>query len=370
MTNETKTGLFFIFGLLLLGLFTFKVEDVNKWLQRRYTLVTFFDHAQGLEVGDPVAAAGVNIGQIQRLELVENRVRVTMQIDAHRRLYPGAKASIQWAGLLGRKYLDLTLGDSKLPPLKEGDVVPSEPSLTVGEVMDKIQSAAIEMSSFFTGESAKAFKDVGPKLSRALDGLVALSEDLQKQESTVRRLTSSDELYRKINDVADQLREGARSFNDMANRLDQRLAPVLQDVREATPGLKDAVTSLRRVADELEKGEGTIPRLIRDPELYKSLKETADNLRTFSERLEKSEQGAFALLREDKFARDLRTAADQLGKLAENLNQGEGTIPKLLRDDEIYRDLKRLISDAQEAIRGVKEQIPIGTFVGVLFSAF
>ena len=47
MSAETKTGIFFIVGVILLGVFTLKLEDVSKMMGRRYAINTSFSMPPG-----------------------------------------------------------------------------------------------------------------------------------------------------------------------------------------------------------------------------------------------------------------------------------------------------------------------------------
>jgi len=370
VSAETKTGIFFIVGVILLGIFTFKLEDVSKMMGRRYAINTSFSHASGLAVGDPVAIVGVQVGVVTALEVVDNRVRVEMEIRAGHNIYPGALAMVEWAGLLGRKYVDISVGDTTREPLDYGSQIKGVDSPTVGDVMARVQRMASTLGDLFTEENAGLIKSIGSKLDKALDGLVTISKSLEEEKGTVARLFASDELYVKLNSIADELEAGSKQFNEFTTRLGPKIDPILADVGKATPELKNAIAAVKNLAERFEKSQGTIPKLMDDPEVYNNLAKAVENLRSFSDSLEKGDKGVLALLQDEQFAEDLRGAARELRQVARILSEGEGTVPKLLRDDEIYRDVKKLLADAREAIRGVQEQIPVGTFAGVLFSAF
>ncbi len=370
MSAETKTGVFFIIGLVILGAFTFKLEDVSKMMGRRYMINTSFSHTSGLTVGDPVAIVGVQVGVVTALEVSDHRVRVEMEIRDGHRIYPNALATVEWAGLLGRKYVDISIGDTDGEPLSDGARITGVDSASVGDIMTRVQGMAETMSALLNSENVGLVKSIGGKLDRALDGLVTVAGNLEEGKGTVAKLFASDEIYVKLNGIADELQSGAKQFNELTAKIGPKIDPILDDVGKATPELKSAITAVKNLAERFEKGQGTIPKLMDDPEVYNNLAKAVANLRSFTDKLEKGDKGVLALLQDEKFAEDLRGAAAELRQVAQLLSAGEGTVPKLLRDDEIYRDVKKLLADAREAIRGVQEQVPVGTFAGVLFSAF
>jgi phospholipid/cholesterol/gamma-HCH transport system substrate-binding protein len=368
MTKETKVGIFFVLGLILLAIFTFKVEDLGKLFRRRYTVYTSFKHASGLEVGDPVAVIGVKVGAITDLTLKDNRVTVEMELQGNIHIYPGAQANVEWAGLLGRKYVDITMGDTTQKPLDNGTLIQGIDSPTVGDVMGRIDKVAGSVEGLMGGDTMQSLKELGPKITRVLDNAATISDDLAQGKGTIGQLMASDDMYKKLNAIADQLQATSVQLNDMVAKANSQIGPILDDVKAATPQLKDTVASINKFVDDFNKGEGTLPMLVKDPEVYNSLKQTVANLQGFSDKLNNTEGGVGALVQDPQFTADLRTAAADLRQLADKLNSGQGTIPQLINNDDLYRDIRKLVTDAQEAVRAIQEQIPVSTFAGFLFN--
>jgi len=50
--------------------------------------------------------------------------------------------------------------------------------------------------------------------------------------------------------------------------------------------------------------------------------------------------------------------------------KGEGTVGKLINDPSVFEEMKKVIQEGREAVRGAKEQIPVGAFTSVVFGAF
>ena len=52
------------------------------------------------------------------------------------------------------------------------------------------------------------------------------------------------------------------------------------------------------------------------------------------------------------------------------VDTGEGTIASLLNDPLLYRESKSLLKELRETVEDLREQAPINSFIGVVFSAF
>ncbi|MFC4372885.1 MlaD family protein [Nocardia halotolerans] len=91
----------------------------------RYS-ATFTD-VLGLRTGDDVRIAGVRVGRVDAIDLVDRRhARVTVSVQARQRLSTTTKALIRYQNLIGQRYVALTVGDTAGEPLPVGGSIPLE----------------------------------------------------------------------------------------------------------------------------------------------------------------------------------------------------------------------------------------------------
>ena len=65
---ELKVGIFIAVGLLIFFLVVFSIGDVNL-IKRGYRISAIFNFVNGITESAPVRLAGVNIGQIDKIEI-------------------------------------------------------------------------------------------------------------------------------------------------------------------------------------------------------------------------------------------------------------------------------------------------------------
>jgi len=120
--------------------------------------------------------------------------------------------------------------------------------------------------------------------------------------------------------------------------------------------LEDTMANLKGVTDSLEKGEGTLGRLIKDDTVYNDIQALSSNLRTISDRLEKGEGSLGKLMTDETLYNDVQQIAADLKDISGRLQRGEGTIGKLLSSDEsIYNDLKATLASVNESMAKVRD---------------
>jgi phospholipid/cholesterol/gamma-HCH transport system substrate-binding protein len=135
-TVETGVGLFLLAGILALILLALRVSGLSASANHdSYKLYANFDNIAGLTVRAKVTMAGVTIGKVTAIDLDRDTFtgRVTMEVEKRVNNLPtDSTASILTAGLLGEKYVGISVGGEQTL-LKDGSVIHDTQSALVLE---------------------------------------------------------------------------------------------------------------------------------------------------------------------------------------------------------------------------------------------
>jgi phospholipid/cholesterol/gamma-HCH transport system substrate-binding protein len=135
-TLEIGVGLFLLAGILALILLALRVSGLSASPSSdTYKLYANFDNIAGLTVRAKVTMAGVTIGKVTAIDLDRDTYtgRVTLQLDKSVDNLPiDSTASILTAGLLGEKYIGISVGGED-SVLKDGSVIHDTQSALVLE---------------------------------------------------------------------------------------------------------------------------------------------------------------------------------------------------------------------------------------------
>ena len=225
MSTETKAGIFFLVAFVILGLATFKVEEVGQILRPSYVLKARFRHASGLKVGDPVAVAGVRVGEVKLLGLDEDGIYVVAEIKTDAKVRKDATASIAWQGLLGTKYLDISLGSREQGLMESGEEIKNtREAIEIGAVMEKVDLAVQEVRGLLSG-------GVKDEMGTIITNMAKISEDVAKQRGTLGKLVGSDEMYKKLDAIATDLTSAAGSLKKILAENEKDLEEVPANVK-------------------------------------------------------------------------------------------------------------------------------------------
>lgn len=347
LTKEAKVGLFFVLSLVLLGLM---LEVGNRWKLFSHGIPyrTFLSTSTGLKQGDAVKLAGVDVGTISQISIVDSHVRVDFEVKQGTHIKADTMAGIRMSSMLGGQFLGLSFGSPDKPDLPPGSTVKSTESSTVDAIMDNIGNLSKDAKQLILDLNRNQNEVMG-KISSMLDeNRAAVNSSLQSISSITAKIDKG---------------EGA-------------LGMLVND-KQLSRDLRDVTTSLKVVGARLERGEGTAGKLLTDDRLYnealatvKDMREGMGSLNRIAARIDKGEGSAGKLVNDPALYDELKSTVVNLKEITRKINSGEGTIGKLVNDDKLYRDALSTLKKTEKAMEGLQDTGPIsvlGSVVGTLF---
>ncbi len=132
---EVVVGLFLLVGIFALGYLSIRLGKMQVLGLAGYTVYADFPTVGGLKEGASVEIAGVRIGRVEEISLVEYQARVTMRIDTGVELQEDTIASIKTKGLIGEKYMQLSPGGADEIIASGGRIRETEPPIDIEELI-------------------------------------------------------------------------------------------------------------------------------------------------------------------------------------------------------------------------------------------
>lgn len=313
LSTEAKVGLFVLIGLLILAFMSLKVGRMQFGRQRGYKVHAIFDSASGLKLNVPVEIAGVEVGRVTAVELEDGKARVTLRIRRDVKLGEDARAIIRSKGVLGDRYVELEPGTPSAPRLEEGGRIvrtTSPPNMDqllarLGEIGEDISKVTDTLSQVLGGEEGAS------ALRQILQNTRTLSENLNR--SVAQNMAHFDEIMANLDSFSGDLREISG-----ANR--ENINAIIANMRRTSEQLQVAIAAVSELAQKINRGEGTLGRLVNDPEAAENLNATLASLRGISERIDRGEGSLGKLVNDEETVDSLNEA---LGGLNRFLNERE-----------------------------------------------
>ncbi len=353
--SQVRVGIFVLLAIVVLIFLVLNASgDINPF-SRKLHLKTRFVDANGLREGSEVRLAGVRVGKVERIVLLEPqpvpgapRVEAQLTVDstidgrpANERIRSDSTAQQGSPSLLGNEMLiNITPGTAVGQPVADGALLPSSSSNTVNDF-------------------ATSGTDLAQRLSKLSDEINGIVKDVKDGKGTVGRLFSDEALYNNLNatireteDVMTAIRSGNGSAGRFVND------PALYN------NANEISLSLKAIADDLRAGRGTAGKLLTDDEFYNRINRTADRLDKSVDQINlviadiNAGHGTLGkLIRDEQIYNDARAAIARFNTTAERIDnmvaaaqRGEGTVGKLLNDDTLYTNVNQLSSEGVKMI--------------------
>ncbi|WP_447589432.1 outer membrane lipid asymmetry maintenance protein MlaD [Aquipseudomonas campi] len=148
---EIGVGLFLLAGLLALLLLALRVSGLSTVSSGdTYKLYAHFDNISGLTVRSKVTMAGVTIGKVTAIDLDRDSYtgRVTMEIEKRVNNLPDdSTASILTSGLLGEKYIGLSVGGDERVLADGGTIHDTQSALVLEDLIGKFLMNSVNKES-------------------------------------------------------------------------------------------------------------------------------------------------------------------------------------------------------------------------------
>lgn len=225
-STPVKVGIFVFAGVFLAMLVIFLLGSEKQIFKRQYVLVTTFSDISGLRAGAQVQLAGLNVGMVDRIsfarDLGDKRVEVRLAVNKEfqDRIRSDSTAMISTQGLLGDKYVSVSLGTPPNPVLQDGETLKTDEKQGFEAVIGKANK-------------------VMEKLDTGIDS---------------------------VNGILKELQTGNGLLHSLIYETDER--PLGRDFAATAAELKNMSRDLRQITSKINRGEGTVGAFLQDPSLY------------------------------------------------------------------------------------------------------
>ncbi|NPB06516.1 MAG: MCE family protein [Aquificae bacterium] len=320
---EFKLGLFVVAVSLAFAFLVITFGEIPLFKEKTKDYLVYFDDVAGLSKGAEVRVSGVRAGEVKEITLEEGKVKVVFSVYEKIKLYRDAEASIGTLGLMGDKYLAVKPGSPSAGELPPGGVIRR---VSVVSDTDRLVAELTKTAAEF-GKVARNLKEIlaenresvrrtlyslsvltetlqelavenKENLNRALDNLTALTETLRKdlpvlmanlnrllrdvdavvaenrkevREIAYNLAVITEELRRELPSLVTNLEELSANLNAIVKGNREEIERSIAGFRQTTENLAVASRKLSLILARLERGEGTLGKLLTDEELYESV---------------------------------------------------------------------------------------------------
>ncbi|MBI4726028.1 MCE family protein [candidate division TA06 bacterium] len=166
-----------------------------------------------------------------------------------------------------------------------------------------------------------------------------------------------EEILARAAEIADTMRSTALSLNVIMKKVERgtgTLGKMVDDPRLYV-NLDSALVSLNHLILLIKGSKGTVGKLINDPSLYNNANQAMTNLNVISDSLKRGQGSLGKMLREPELYNALDSTSQRLNVILGRMEKGEGNLGKLSKDEELYKNLKESSEELNKLIKDIKK---------------
>ena len=342
--TRLRVGIFVLVALVIGASIAFAIGAQENVFAPKTTYYAIFEDVGGLQKGNTVRVAGVNVGSVTEVAIGEtgsievyfrviddaaHLIRGTPGLLVETADPPPSFAAIGSKGLLGDQIIEITVGDKSYPewdpdvpiPVSVGGGLMALAERTLTEAEGTAHNLRLATDPFADQEFSNDLKETARNLAKA-SGLIASGD------GTIGRLMHDAELGRDVKSAVKELRAAGKQVAALSK-------------------------NLNKIAEDVQTNEGTVNALLYGTEgadAIRNIRDTFAQVNAILTEVREGDGAANSLIYGelgDSFMTNLQNASDDIAFLTKEAREGKGTIGALLTDPSIYEDIKRLVGDLE-----------------------
>ncbi|HEY2266856.1 MAG TPA: MCE family protein [Streptosporangiaceae bacterium] len=271
------------------------VEFDNVQFQSDHTYRALFTNVSGLQTGDYVKAAGVDVGRVNGLQLQRNnQILVTFTASTKVPVTRDTTLTVRYQDMLGNRYMEIDKPTGQAPALTSNETLPAsqtQPALSLDALFNgfqplfqglqpaQINQLSAELVSVLQGEGGtidgllstigsltNTLANRDQLIDSVIDNLNAVLGAVSQHDTQLNQLVVN--LQHLITGLAADRNTIGNSFGDIAN-VSGTLAGLLENAR---PDISGTVTKVGKLSAELNKDSGVVNNdFVELPEAYQAI---------------------------------------------------------------------------------------------------
>lgn len=297
LMNNIKLGVFTLAGLFFLILLLYMIGKNQNMFGSNFTLAARFENVQGLKAGNNVRYAGIDVGTVKRVTILnDTSMEVVMIIDDKMKsiIHKNALVSIGTDGLVGNKVINISASRQAAAIAADGDILPSKKPVDTDEMLRTL---------------SKTNNDI--------------AEITARLKVTINKINNSDALWTVLNE----------------KELPENLRASAANIRTATAKAGNMISDLHDIVTDVKNGKGSVGALLTDTAFAGNLNEAVVKIKQVGESA-------------DSLSKQLSST---IAGIQQDINKGKGPVNALLKDSVMAMRIGNSLDNIQKGTDGFNQ---------------
>ena len=279
LSRELKTGVIVVGGILLFVL-GFSYLKSTPLFDNSRKLYAVYPNVGGLQAGTMVSINGFGVGKVNGIKFIDDQgnLLVTFTVSNDFEFSKNSRVELYDTGIIGGKGLQIIPVFDNAANASSGDTLQTNtrPGLTelaqqkLTPLFKKFESAVTDADSVLINVNNVLDTKTKKDLQQAIKGLSELMISLNGSAQTLNTILKNNE--EKLNSSLTNFETLTSNFSQLADSLNNA------GLGSTLSSLESTVANLDIVMAKIEKGNGTLGKLMNDEALYSNLNKASREL--------------------------------------------------------------------------------------------
>ena len=274
LPDEAKLGMVFLLAIIIFvwGLFFLKEWRVTG---DTYLVDVHLSSAVGVKSSDPILVGGVRIGKVEAVTLDNLTPIITLRIDDPFEIPEDSQVEVISRSVMGEKSINIRKGVSSVmvPP---GGTIEGTTAPGISDMFTQVDSVTLNMRDLLENANIlldpEREKSIKSSLAGVHDLTIELREALKRESGQINRVVANmDSLVSNVRDLSETERSKVTTTLDNLENTSGRLSIMMDELQTTT-------TALGNILTRLDRGEGTMGKLLQDDRLYEDVVRVAGKM--------------------------------------------------------------------------------------------
>ena len=264
LPDEAKLGMVFLLAIIIFvwGLFYLKEWRVTG---DTYLVDVRLSSAVGVKSSDPILVGGVRIGKVEAVTLDDMSPIVTLRVDEPFEIPEDSQVEVISRSVMGEKSINIRKGVSTVmvPP---GGTIEGTAAPGISDMFTQVDSVTVNMRNLLKNANILLDPERDKSIKSSLAGLhdltIELRETLKRESGQINRVVANmDSLVSNVSDLSETERSKVSGTLDNLESTSGRLSAMMDELQSTS-------TALNNILNRIDRGEGTMGKLLQDDRLY------------------------------------------------------------------------------------------------------
>jgi len=249
-----KLGAFGLVAVVVFSVLWSTLVNVTTGATKSYT--ADFTDVSGLREGDNVRIAGVRVGRVEKMTLVDTHAEVELSVLTDQPVFENTRAVIRYQNLVGQRFVSLVPGAGAARPLPDRGRIPverTEPSFDLSALLNGFQPLFSVLQPAEVNKLADNIVAVlqgsGPEIVPLLAQTTQLTNSIADRDQVIGSVITNlntvlDQLAGKGPELDALLDQARRLVNGLNSNSDEIFGSV-EKLREFTGNADDLISDIR-----------------------------------------------------------------------------------------------------------------------------